>query len=84
MDDPIKDSRIESILRRNETLVYKTRGVSMEPMLRQNRDPVTVRDSYLRLKKDDAALYRRGGAHVLRRVIAGITPMRRRRCRTAL
>lgn len=70
MDDSVKDSQIESILRRNETLVYKTRGVSMEPMLRQNRDLVVVRAPSSRLKKDDVALYRRGSTYVLHRVNA--------------
>ena len=70
MDDSVKDSQIESILLRNETLVYKTRGVSMEPMLRQNRDLVVVRAPASRLKKYDVALYKRGETHVLHRVIA--------------
>ena len=70
MDDSVKDSQIESILLRNETLVYKTRGVSMEPMLLQNRDLVVVRAPASRLKKYDVALYKRGETHVLHRVIA--------------
>ena len=32
----------EDILSRDGQLVYKTRGVSMEPMLRQNRDLVVI------------------------------------------
>jgi len=51
-------------------LVYRTRGVSMEPMLRQNRDLVVIRVPASRLKKYDVALYRRGDAHVLHRVVA--------------
>lgn len=53
-------------------LVYRTRGVSMEPMLRQNRDLVVIRVPVSRLKKYDVALYRRGNAYVLHRVI-GVT-----------
>ncbi|MBQ6261891.1 MAG: S24/S26 family peptidase [Clostridia bacterium] len=59
----------EDILARDGVLVYRTRGVSMEPMLRQNRDLVTIRVPSSRLKKHDVALYRRGADHVLHRVI---------------
>ncbi len=60
----------EEILARDGVLVYKTRGVSMEPMLRQSRDLVTIRVLASRLKKYDVALYKRGDAYVLHRVIA--------------
>ena len=33
---------LEDLLQRDGRLVYKTRGVSMEPMLRQNRDLVII------------------------------------------
>ena len=59
----------EEILARDGVLVYKTSGVSMKPMLRQNRDLVTVRTPSSRLKRFDVALYRRGGDYVLHRVI---------------
>ena len=59
----------EDILSRDGLLVYKTRGVSMEPMLRQNRDLVVIQVPCSRLKKYDVALYRRGNAYVLHRVI---------------
>ena len=59
----------EDLLARDGYLVYKTRGVSMEPMLRQNRDLVTIRVPASRLKKYDVALYRRGEKYVLHRVI---------------
>ena len=59
----------EEILARDGILVYKTRGVSMRPMLRQNRDLVTVRVPSSRLNRFDVALYRRGEDHVLHRVI---------------
>ncbi len=32
----------EDLLARNGYLMYKTRGVSMEPMLRENRDLVII------------------------------------------
>ena len=60
----------EALLARDGYLVYKTRGVSMEPMLRQDRDLVVIRVPVLRLQKYDVALYRRGDAYVLHRVIA--------------
>ena len=59
----------EDILAHDGRLVYKTRGVSMEPMLRQNRDLVVIQAPALRLKKYDVALYKRGKDYVLHRVI---------------
>ncbi len=61
---------LEDLLKRDGVLVYKTRGVSMRPMLKQNRDLVTVRPAAGRLKKYDIPLYRRrGGKYVLHRII---------------
>ena len=62
-------SRLEEILYKDGRLVYKIKGVSMLPMLRQNRDVVVIRVPEGRLKKYDVALYRRGTAYVLHRVI---------------
>ena len=59
----------EEILSRDGKLVYRTRGVSMEPMLRQNRDLVVIRVPSSRLKKYDVALYKRGDNYVLHRVV---------------
>ena len=59
----------EDILARDGCLVYRTRGVSMEPMLRQNRDLVVIQVPSSRLRKFDVALYKRGEAYVLHRVI---------------
>ena len=59
----------EELLARDGYLVYRTRGVSMEPMLRENRDLVVIRVPALRLKKYDVALYKRGSVYVLHRVI---------------
>ena len=61
--------KFEELLARDGYLVYKTRGVSMEPMLRQNRDLVIIRIPACRLQKYDVALYRRGSYYVLHRVI---------------
>ena len=63
------NSILEEILARDGHLVYKTRGVSMEPMLRQDRDLVMIRSLSSRLRKYDVALYKRGDAYVLHRVI---------------
>ena len=59
----------EDLLARDGKLVYKTRGVSMEPMLRQNRDLVVIQIPSSRLRKNDVALYKRGTDYVLHRVI---------------
>ena len=62
-------SSFEEILARDGRLVYKTRGVSMQPMLHENRDLVVIETPKGRLSKYDVALYRRGTAYVLHRVI---------------
>lgn len=61
----------EEILKRDGVLVYRTQGVSMRPMLKQNRDLVTIRPISGRLKKYDVPLYRKqGGGYLLHRIIA--------------
>ena len=62
-------STFEEILSKDGKLVYKTKGVSMNPMLYQNRDLVVIVPNKERLKKYDVALYRRGKSYVLHRVI---------------
>lgn len=59
----------EDLLARDGSVVYKTRGVSMEPMIRQDRDLVTLRRPTSRLKKYDVILYRRGEKYVLHRIV---------------
>ena len=59
----------EEILTRDGVFVYKTRGRSMEPLLREGRDLVTIRRADAPLRKYDVALYRRGEQYVLHRVI---------------
>lgn len=62
--------RFEELLQRDGFLVYKTRGVSMQPLLKQDRDLVTIRPFEGRLKKYDIPLYRRkGGGYLLHRII---------------
>ena len=53
-------STFEEILEKDGKLVYKTKGVSMNPMLYQNRDLVVIEVPRGRLKKYDVALYKRG------------------------
>ena len=61
--------KFEEILEQTGWLVYKTRGISMLPMLHENQDLVEIRVPEDRLKKYDVALYKRGKAYVLHRVI---------------
>ncbi len=46
----------EELLARDGKLVYKTRGVSMMPMLHENRDLVFITVPKRRLRKYDVAL----------------------------
>ena len=62
-------STFEEVLERDGQLVYKTKGISMLPMLHQDRDLVVIVPARERLKPLDVALYRRGKAYVLHRVI---------------
>ena len=62
-------STFEDILARDGRLVYKTKGVSMLPLLHQERDLVVIEVPKGRLKKYDVALYKRGDNTVLHRVI---------------
>lgn len=62
---------LEALLRRDGVLVYKTRGVSMRPLFKENRDLVTIRPCKRGgLKKYDVPLYRRrDGRFTLHRII---------------
>ncbi|MBR3643998.1 MAG: S24/S26 family peptidase [Parasporobacterium sp.] len=59
----------EELLEKDGRLVYKTKGISMKPMLHQNRDLVFIEPPSGRLRPMDVALYRRGRQYVLHRVI---------------
>ena len=59
----------EELLERDGRLVYRIKGVSMNPMLRQNSDLEIIEAPSSRLEKYDVALYRRGSDYVLHRVI---------------
>ena len=60
---------ISSILSSSGIYVGPTSGVSMEPMLRTHRDTVVIQKKENRLSVYDVALYMRGDAYVLHRVI---------------
>ena len=62
-------NRFEDLLQKDGRLVYKTKGTSMEPMLRQNRDLVIIEVPSACLQKYDVALYTRADQYVLHRVI---------------
>ena len=62
-------STFEEILKKDGRLVYKTMGVSMLPMLYQNRDIVVIVPPEGRLKKYDVALYKRGSSYIFHRII---------------
>ena len=59
----------ETLLATEGRVIYKTHGVSMEPMLRQDRDLVVIEAPKGRLKRYDVAFYKRGTSYVLHRVI---------------
>ena len=61
--------RLEEILEQKGWLVYKTKGISMLPMLHENQDLVVISTPEGRLKKYDVALYKRGETYILHRVV---------------
>lgn len=62
----------ETILQTEGRFLSVTKGVSMRPMLKSGRDVIVVVPKTQRLKPLDVALYRRGDAYVLHRVISVI------------
>lgn len=62
-------SSFEEILDRDGKLIYKTKGTSMRPMLRENRDLVVIAVPDRPVKKYDVVLYKRNNAYVLHRVL---------------
>ena len=61
--------KIEDVLAQTGVYIGPTVGVSMLPMLKNRRDTIVVRAKTERLKPLDVALYKRGDAYVLHRVI---------------
>lgn len=65
------NTSLETYLKENGTLLYAIRGVSMLPLLRQDRDLVMLERPRERCRPGDVVLYRRAsGQYVLHRVIA--------------
>ena len=61
----------EEILKRDGKLCCSFRGVSMLPMLRQDKDLVVIQPAGgKRLERLDVALFKRGNQYVLHRVIS--------------
>ncbi|MBQ8319543.1 MAG: hypothetical protein IJX81_01565 [Clostridia bacterium] len=61
--------KIEEVLEKEGKYVGPTVGVSMLPMLKNRRDTIVVRPKTEKLKALDVALYKRGDAYVLHRVL---------------
>ena len=59
----------EEELERSGKLVYRNVGVSMRPLIKQDRDIIIISKSEGRLKKYDVPLYKRGDQYVLHRVV---------------
>ncbi len=60
---------IEQVVERDGMFVSTTAGFSMYPMLRDRRDVIVVKKKTERLKKYDVALYKKGDAYILHRVM---------------
>jgi hypothetical protein len=72
MENSTQKLKIEEVLAEKGVYVGPTVGVSMLPMLKNRRDTIVVRPKTERLKRLDVALYRRGDAYVLHRVLQPI------------
>ena len=62
--------KIEEVLEKEGRYVGPTVGISMLPMLKERRDTIVVVPKTERLKPLDVALYHRGDAYVLHRVLS--------------
>ena len=62
---------IQESLAAGKSVSFSPKGISMQPLLYQGRDAVTLSPVNGRLKKHDVALYRRdNGVYVLHRVVS--------------
>jgi signal peptidase I len=71
MGEAFKDKDVVDVLNRDGILVYKTKGISMKPMLRTNRDVIFIRKKKdgERFRKYDTVLFQRDdGRTVLHRI----------------
>ena len=62
---------IEEILLDEGVITYKVIGKSMEPMIRQNQDLVTIakKDPKVSCSENDVVLFKKGGNLVLHRIV---------------
>ena len=65
----VEKLKIEDVLLEKGVYIGPTVGVSMLPMLKNRRDTIVVRPKTERLKRLDVALYKRGDAYILHRVL---------------
>ena len=66
----MKNRTFEDEIRQNGYLVYTNVGVSMMPLLRQNRDLMVIQNKVGRCHRYDAVLYKRkSGEYVLHRIL---------------
>ena len=65
----INKQTIEEVLRERGKYIGPTVGTSMLPMLKHRRDTIVVEAKTQRLKPLDVALYKRGTAYILHRVL---------------
>lgn len=63
---------IEQVLQDKGVYIGPTVGISMLPMLKERRDTIVVKPKSERLQPLDVALYKRGSAYVLHRVLQPI------------
>lgn len=67
--EQLEKQTIEEVLLSHGKYIGPTVGVSMLPMLKNRRDTIVVEAKKERLQRLDVALYRRGEAYVLHRVL---------------
>ena len=67
--EQLEKQTIEQVLITHGKYIGPTVGVSMLPMLKNRRDTIVVLPKTERLKPLDVALYKRGDAYVLHRVL---------------
>ena len=70
--EQLEKQTIEEVLASHGKYIGPTVGISMLPMLKNRRDTIVVEAKTERLKRLDVALYRRGDAYVLHRVLQPI------------
>ena len=67
---PTEKMTIEEVLLEKGVYIGPTAGASMLPMLKNRRDTIVVKPKTERLKPLDVALYKRGDAYILHRVLS--------------